>query len=299
MVGRVPYEIERLLAEAGGGLDAPAREALRARLAASLAEGLEPRSGTNRKADDIARLAAFLDGRLTGAEREAFIHGLAEAPSRRTELDSAAALLDAVGGGGPVAPALLAQAADKFAPAAAAPALAAARPSWWANARPGMRGIRIAATAALAALVLVPAIAVVGKRLQPEPPRYKIPAPVSATPTVPAEQAEKLLFGPRYDAMSNRGQEFLGGARQPSPAASMSAPIQSGDAINEPGCDTPEGLSPSRSDPREVSVAQARKETRSLRRNELPCRPTETARPRLVVPAAPPPAVLAVPPVRQ
>ena len=63
MAGRVPYEIERLLAEAGGRWDAPAREALRARLTASLAQGLDPQSGTDRPADgladDLAGLAGF------------------------------------------------------------------------------------------------------------------------------------------------------------------------------------------------------------------------------------------------
>src|ERR1700688_3724862 len=139
MAGRFPDEIERLLAEAGSGLDTPTREALRARLAASLAQGLDSQSGADRRTDDLAGLAAFLDGRLTGAVREAFIQNLVEAPSRRAELDSAAALLDAVGGGVPVAPALLAQAAAEFAPAAAAPSATAAKPSWWARGRPGTR----------------------------------------------------------------------------------------------------------------------------------------------------------------
>jgi len=54
MAGRVPYEIERLLAEAGSRWDAPAREALRARLTASLAQGLDSPSGTDRRADGLA-----------------------------------------------------------------------------------------------------------------------------------------------------------------------------------------------------------------------------------------------------
>src|SRR5580704_15714709 len=171
MAGRLPDEIERLLAEAGSGLDTPAREALRARLAASLAQGLDSPSGADQPADDLADgpagLAAFLDGRLTGAAREAFIQKLVEAPSHRAELDSAAVLLDAVGNGAPVAPELLARAAAEFAPAPVISSAAIGKPSWWARGRLGTPGARVAITAVLALVVLVPGIAMVGKRLQP------------------------------------------------------------------------------------------------------------------------------------
>jgi hypothetical protein len=301
MAGRFPDEIERLLAEAGSGLDTPAREALRARLAASLAQGLDSRSGADRRAgglaDDLSDLAAFLDGRLTGAAREAFIQNLIEAPSRRAELDSAAALLDAVGDGVPVAHELLVQAAAKFAPAPVTPSATAAKPSWWARGRPGTRGIRLAVTAVLALVVLVPGIAMVGKRFQANPAKDKAPAVLSVPPAGPPRQAEKPQFEPRLDAASTR-EDFLG-AKQPSPAASVSAPAQPADPTSAHGCDTREGMMASRTSPHGVNVVQTRKEARSLRRED-PCRPADTAaRPPLIAPAAPPPAALAAPPVHR
>jgi hypothetical protein len=298
MAGRLPDEIERLLAEAGGGLDSPAREALRARLAASLAQGLDSHSGADRRADDpadnLSGLAAFLDGQLTGAAREAFVQNLVEAPGRRAELDSAAALLDTVGDGAPVAPKLLAQAAATFAPAVT-PTATAAKPSWWALGRPGARGIRVAVTAVLALVVLVPGIAMVGKRLQQDAAREKAPAAQPASPAGPPRQAETPRFGPRLDAASSR-EDFLGG-QQPSPAASVSAPAQPANPASPHGCDTREGMVASRASPHEVSVVQSRKAARSLLRAEDPCRPADSAaRPPRIAPAAPPPAALAAPP---
>jgi hypothetical protein len=296
MAGRVAYEIERLLAEAGERLDGRARETLRARLAASLAQGLDSPSGTDRRADDLAGLAAFLDGQLTGAAREAFIQNLVEAPGRRAELDSAAALLDAVGGGAPLAPELLAQAAAKFAPAPVPPsATAAAKPSWWAAGRPG---VRVAVTAVLALVVLVPGIAMVGKRLQPGPAKEKAPAAISAAPAGQPRQAETPQFEPRLDAASTR--EIFRNAGQPSPAASAGAPAQLAGPTGERACDAPEELVAGRAGPREVSVAQSRKIARSLYRGADPCRPASTAaRPSVIVPAAPPPAALAAPPAHR
>ncbi|MGP0092067.1 MAG: hypothetical protein ACLPKB_19230 [Xanthobacteraceae bacterium] len=294
MAGRVPFEIERLLAEAGSRLDAPERELLRARLAASLAQGLDSPSGADRRADDLAGLAAFLDGQLTDTEREAFILGLVEAPGRRAELDSAAALLDAVGDGAPVSPKLLTQATAEFAPPpATSPAMAAPRVSWWAHGRLGTPRIRVAVTAVVALAVLVPAIAMVGTRFQQAPAKHQAPAPLSAAPAWPALQVETPQFEPPLGAASSRG-DFLG-AKQPGPAANVSAPAQPAGPTNEPACDTPEGLVASRARSREVSVVQSRKEARSLLRED-PCRPADAAaRPRLIVPAAPP-AALAAPP---
>src|SRR5438105_120716 len=117
MAGPVPYEIEHLLAEADRQSAAPGREALRARLVAALAQGLDSPSGTDSRADDPARLAAFLDGQLTGPDRASFIKGLVQAASRRADLEQAAALLGLVGEGPPPPPDLLAQASAKFAPA--------------------------------------------------------------------------------------------------------------------------------------------------------------------------------------
>jgi hypothetical protein len=68
----------------------------RARLAADFAEGLSGEAvDENIHPGELARIAAFLDGRLSGAERDALIVALTRDASRRADLASAVAVLDA------------------------------------------------------------------------------------------------------------------------------------------------------------------------------------------------------------
>jgi protein SCO1 len=87
--------IERLLDDSGpnAGKD-PARARLKADFSEALTEG-GTRATEVSQPDDIARAAAFIDGSLTGSDREAFLAELARDPARRADLESAAALVEA------------------------------------------------------------------------------------------------------------------------------------------------------------------------------------------------------------
>ena len=158
-------QLERLLAEAGDRADGDAADGLRARLAANVTEGLEQQAraapaNVEDDAEDLARVAAYLDGRLTGSERAAFLASLAASPRRRADLASAAALLDAIEvEPNPVPAELSARAGSAF----AAPAIDAK------SARPMLALPNRAigwSLATLALLVLVPgSLVVVGGRV--------------------------------------------------------------------------------------------------------------------------------------
>ncbi len=91
-VDKLRDHIERLLEDR----KADRSDDVRARLKADFAEGLgEPGRGAT-TADDPARTAAFIDGRLSGSEREAFLAELARDPARRADLESAAELVSAM-----------------------------------------------------------------------------------------------------------------------------------------------------------------------------------------------------------
>ena len=93
-VDKLRDHIERLLEDR----KADRSDDVRARLKADFAEGLgEPGRGAT-TADDPARTAAFIDGRLSGSEREAFLAELARDPARRADLESAAELVSAMAG---------------------------------------------------------------------------------------------------------------------------------------------------------------------------------------------------------
>ena len=151
-------KIERLLDEpdetpvAGASADR-----LRARLSATLSEGLEnaavPASDTN-----PATLAAFIDGRLTGEAREKFARALALEPNLRADMESAADLVSSVSENPVQVPKhLMARAAAQFAPDP--PRVVETRSRWsfsFADLLPRQR-IALAAVAVLAVMLAIPA----------------------------------------------------------------------------------------------------------------------------------------------
>jgi hypothetical protein len=154
-------QFDRLLAD--DCADGDAEQPLRARLAADVADALEdaipsPSAAAENDADDLTRAAAYLDGRLAGREREAFLTSLAANARRREDLASAAALLGAIEAEPMTAPAdLFARAGSVFAPRGAQ-----AERGWprfvWRNRAVGW------SLAALALLVFVPsALVLVGR----------------------------------------------------------------------------------------------------------------------------------------
>jgi hypothetical protein len=136
MAERLSHEIAQLLDEPDGGGHRQARDAfVRARLWASIAEGLDQSSrpeaaGTG----DPMRLAALLDHGLSPAERDAMLTALTQDPVGRAELSSAAELLRALDSTPHnVPPRLLARAVEIFdaEPLRGRPAIAS-----WPSARP-------------------------------------------------------------------------------------------------------------------------------------------------------------------
>ena len=125
MTDSIKREIERLLDEPGDPAAAEqgsgqGSERLRSRLAATLSEGLGDASVSSSKAAgrDLASVAAFIDGQLTGAERDKFVADLTQHQDFRADLESAAALVRAAEDNQVQVPKhLLAQAGVQFAPA--------------------------------------------------------------------------------------------------------------------------------------------------------------------------------------
>lgn len=94
----VAQEIRWLLADEFDRRSSAARRLAKARLAATLAEGLDRARIADLRAglSDGAR-AAFLDARLSVAERQIVVTALSHDPGERAEISSAAALLDCAG----------------------------------------------------------------------------------------------------------------------------------------------------------------------------------------------------------
>ena len=114
----VAQEIRWLLADESDRRQSATRRLAKARLAASMAEGLDRARIADMRAglNDGAR-AAFLDARLSVAERQTVVTALSHDPEERAEISSAAALLDWVGSDPiPLPPGLLAKATAAFAP---------------------------------------------------------------------------------------------------------------------------------------------------------------------------------------
>ena len=193
MERRLRAQFERLLVETVDCADGDAAGALRARLAANVAEGLEEESraassNVEDDAEDLARAAAYLDSRLAGSEREAFLASLAARARRRADLASVVALLGAIEVEPKTVPAeLSARASSVF--AARAVHGRSARPMLaWRNRAIGW------SLATLTLLIFVPGALVVGSQVDwpfhteallqslgaPAPGRLEQPVPAAA-----------------------------------------------------------------------------------------------------------------------
>jgi hypothetical protein len=224
-------QFERLLASASDRADGHAADLLRARLAANVAEGLDQEARTasvnvEDDAEDLARAAAYLDGRLAGFEREAFLDSLAASPRRRADLASAAALLDAIEvEPSPVPAELSARAGSAF--AARAVDAESARPMLaWTNRAIGW------SLATLALLVLVPgSLVVLGGRVDwlfhSEVPPHSPGAPArleEAAPQVsPATPIDSFELKADAPAHGPKPSDVARSAPEPRPCEGMPA----------------------------------------------------------------------------
>ncbi|CAN7717819.1 hypothetical protein LJR220_007123 [Bradyrhizobium sp. LjRoot220] len=159
-------EIERLLDEPAEPPAAGSSDRLRARLAATLSEGLAERPAAPSSPDSSpASVAAFIDGRLSGAARDRFASALAREPGLRAEVESAADLVYSVADHPVEVPKhLLARAGAQFTPAPPPPVELRAR--WWfsfADLLPRQR-LTLALVAALALIVTIPAGLILSSR---------------------------------------------------------------------------------------------------------------------------------------
>jgi hypothetical protein len=170
MTDSIKREIERLLDEPGdpaatgqgtGQGSEQGSERLRSRLAATLSEGLgdAPVSSSEAAGRDLASVAAFIDGQLTGAERDKFVADLAQHQNFRADLESAAALVRATEDKQVQIPKhLLAQAGAQFAPAPPPTSASQWDPAaFFSSILFPRRRLALAMVAALALIVAVPA----------------------------------------------------------------------------------------------------------------------------------------------
>src|ERR1700722_2097232 len=165
MTDSIKREIERLLDEPGdpaatgqGGEQRADR--LRFRPIGTFSEGLGdgPVSSSAAASRDLASLAAFIDGQLTGAERDKLVADLAQHQNLRADLESTAALVSATSESPLQVPKhLLARAGAQFAPAAAPPASARWDAAAFFSSLFPQRRLALALVAALALMVAVPA----------------------------------------------------------------------------------------------------------------------------------------------
>jgi hypothetical protein len=165
MTDALKNKLEHLLDDPAAGADA---DRLRSRLAATLSEGLNDDAGhaSESGTPDPAAMAAFIDGELTGAEREKVAAALARQPRLRADIESAAELVSSVAESPSAVPkALLARAQAQFAPVA--PAAPERRPAWSLSLEAlfPRRRLALAALAALAIVVAVPAGLVITGRI--------------------------------------------------------------------------------------------------------------------------------------
>jgi hypothetical protein len=192
MTDRIKHEIDHLLDDACAGSDGEASRRLRAKLAATLSEGLND-SAENQPGpggSNLASMAAFVDGRLTGAELEEFLGTLAGQESLRADSESAADLVSSISAAPRQVPeALLARARAELTPASPSPSRSSAR--WGfslASLLPHLAPRQRLAFAALAALVvvsLVPAGLMIGNRFAGsggQPELSEVPEPSADKP---------------------------------------------------------------------------------------------------------------------
>jgi hypothetical protein len=162
MAERLCRELAQFLAEHDGRADDQAATGItRARLAVSLAEGLDGEvAGPRNRAgavDDPAQLAAFLDQGLGEAEWNAVVDTLAHDATWRAEANSAAAFLDDIEGACPPLPAgLETRAAETFAVVASAERGHRAGQGRWSALWPPLRGVRPGLVAVVLVAVLTP-----------------------------------------------------------------------------------------------------------------------------------------------
>jgi hypothetical protein len=169
MTDNFKSEIERLLDEpAEPPVAATPSDRLRARLAATLSEGLGDASvaPSDPNVGSPASVAAFIDGRLTGNAREKFTSALAQEPSLRADMESAADLVTSIADSPSQVPKhLMARAGAQFAPEPPRPAEARSRWSFsLADLLPRQR-MALAMVAVLAVVVAVPAGMMINSRL--------------------------------------------------------------------------------------------------------------------------------------
>ena len=196
MTENIKREIERLLDEPG---DRPGTGPLRARLAATLSEGLETAApdAPDAEASDQATLAAFVEGRLAGAERDRFVAALARNQSLRADAESSAALIQSITDNPtPMPKELLARAGALLEPAPR-PRRAEPTSRWQLAAFLPRRPVAWALAAVLAVLVLSPAALYVGGRfggVQPqtngEPELTSVPDAEDDDPQQPPQACE-------------------------------------------------------------------------------------------------------------
>jgi hypothetical protein len=171
MFTRVAQEISRLLADEYERRPSATRSLVKARLVASIAEGLDSAAiaDTGAGLSDGLR-AAFLDARLAPEERHVVVSALSRDPADRAEMSSAAALFDRTDAEASTLPSdLLARAATTFVKSAADQAAAIGSPRVW------RRRALMALVTSLAALILI--MTVVPGLLSPH--GNEIPAPLS------------------------------------------------------------------------------------------------------------------------
>ena len=267
MERRLREQIERLLADAGDGPDGA--DAVRARLAATLGEGLEGTAKHHERGeDDLALLAAHLDDALSEAERAAVLASIADDPARRANLASAAALLHAIEPDPPRVPAgLMALAQSTF----AAPVGArAARPRWIFRPRAAAIGW---AGAALLALVLVPGIVLVRNDRIGSPSRVESISQPQSERAIPPPAAAPADLPKRL----NSRMRDEGIAREPTADQARAAPEPS-------SCDPPPAAIATTAEPKAGSESRTAKSAATA----PPCPPKGAADAAKTAPARPP-----------
>jgi protein SCO1/2 len=240
-VDKLRDHIERLLEDR----NADRSDDVRGRLKADFAEGLgEPGRGET-TADDPARTAAFIDGRLSGSEREAFLAELARDPARRADLESAAELVSAMDQRAPVPPHLMTWAQQLGPSPAPTPIQEAVRASLWDRIRsfellPSLSRRHRPVWAGVAAVLLV---AVVGSGvLMHEQGAMRDPAPAGTSPNAdaqfrsvdPPQRPAAQPPAAQPPASPSAGGSVTAARPQPAPPPAASGPTPKSAAVPPP-----------------------------------------------------------------
>jgi hypothetical protein len=233
-------EIERLLEEPDGQPEAD-RHLLRARLAATLSEGLdEAKAASSSRPDlgDIGSIAAFIDGRLTGDVRDEFVTALAERRGLRADVASSTALVQAVASNPVQVPKhLMARANAQFAPAP----VVRLESRWRLDLSAFLprRRIAWAMVAALALIVATPAgLMLSGRYGGPqgggEPELSSVPAPeLSSAPADETPKDQKSC----EEKLKEKAEKAKTGPSERSPASAQAPKDDQHDPCDHPGRD--------------------------------------------------------------